>query len=443
MADKTSQIKIFIEGNSNKDGISLSAYNKEKKKLDLSNKIEYGICLPKYIYDELSNQAQETKNDFVTYFKQALEESLQQNISDDYRSLRPLNDKHYIKIKLTSELNNLYEEYSDLISKLYKELLGVHKTSVNPSRPDYTNTEINRELVAINYYLGLNEFTYGMSHIVSKYFYEDIEFHKKVYGYLRDCEYDELEFKLRNNANLSKELKTDADIEAEIEICTYDDHKIEKYIKDAIPLHYCENYMKQKVFSLLIRKNEPFLITFNEEKMKNFQTHTLEISDEIEEQFQYYTFKSEELCLFIPLNTYNCLNTFKDTYSYSIEEIAYYFIYTRLESLNTYIKKLIKMSGEEIEDKLMELSEKGEPLKLLKEAFKRPYLLKKYLQKNYKRATGYEDFYDLGIILPDKTIDYFYTSFLHYREKNPNEKLDSDYMIFLLHNYINPNNNTN
>ena len=40
------------------------------------------------------------------------------------------------------------------------------------------------------------------------------------------------------------------------------------------------------------------------------------------------------------------------------------------------------MSGEEIEDKLMELSEKGEPLKLLKEAFKRPYLLKKYLQKN-------------------------------------------------------------
>ena len=118
MADKTSQIKIFIEGNSNKDGISLSAYNKEKKKLDLSNKIEYGICLPKYIYDELSNQAQETKNDFVTYFKQALEESLQQNISDDYRSLRPLNDKHYIKIKLTSELNNLYEEYSDLISKL-------------------------------------------------------------------------------------------------------------------------------------------------------------------------------------------------------------------------------------------------------------------------------------------------------------------------------------
>lgn len=91
----------------------------------------------------------------------------------------------------------------------------------------------------------------------------------------------------------------------------------------------------------------------------------------------------------------------------------------------------------------MELSEKGEPLKLLKEAFKRPYLLKKYLQKNYKRATGYEDFYDLGIILPDKTIDYFYTSFLHYREKNPNEKLDSDYMIFLLHNYINPNNNTN
>ena len=98
----------------------------------------------------------------------------------------------------------------------------------------------------------------------------------------------------------------------------------------------------------------------------------------------------------------------------------------------------MEMSDTQVDDNLLKISDKGSTLK---DAFKRPYLFKKYIQKEYNHVSGYMNFCDLGLILPQKTIDLFYTSFVRYKNKNHDENLDSDYMIFLLHNYINSHNN--
>lgn len=451
MADKTTQIKIFIEGNNKKEGISLGAYHKEKKTLDLSDKVEYGICMPTYIYDALQRQAQKINIDFVTYFRQALEESLHENISNNYCSLQPLNDTRYIKIKVRSNLEKQYEEYYKLISKLYKKLLGVHKNTRNSARPDYPNSEINRELLGINYYLGINEFTNGISHIVSNYVYENmsLEIQEELYSYYEQKKYNELYKKISNvSYKIENHLKTPNDLEAEIETeLLIADEEIEETIINTISFCYCKYYAQQKVFSLLLSKEELFLSMFSEEKMTDALTPE-EVDEEEDEKnddkhyippkIRYNTFRSDELLLFVPDKTYNYLKEFSDFYSHSIDEIAYYFIYTRLKSLNSYIEELTKMSDKEVDDNLLKISGKGSTLK---DAFKRPYLLKKYIQKEYNRASGYMNFCDLGLILPQKTIDLFYTSFVRYKDKNHNENLDSDYIIFLLHNYINSHNN--
>lgn len=445
MADKTTQIKIFIEGNNKKEGISLGAYHKEKKTLDLSDKVEYGICMPTYIYDALQRQAQKINIDFVTYFRQALEESLHENISNNYCSLQPLNDTRYIKIKVRSKLEKLYEKYSKLISKLYKKLLGVHKNTRNSARPDYQNSEINRELLGINYYLGINEFTNGISHIISNYVYENIplEIQEELYSYYEQKKYNEL-YKKISDVSYRKEhyLKTKNDLEVEAELLIADE-EIEEIIINTISGYYCEYYAQQKVFSLLLSKEESFSSMFNEKILTDALTPEEDDEKNDDEQYitqkiRYNTFRSDELLLFVPDKTYNYLKAFSDFYSHSIDEIAYYFIYTRLELLNSYIKKLMEMSDTQVDDNLLKISDKGSTLK---DAFKRPYLFKKYIQKEYNHVSGYMNFCDLGLILPQKTIDLFYTSFVRYKNKNHDENLDSDYMIFLLHNYINSHNN--
>lgn len=435
--------------------ISRVAFKKVKKELDLTNKIEIGACIPKDIYSKLTKlcECDGEKDDvqkahmFVSNFEQILSTSLDRNMSANYRSLRPSNDKRYLKINLTFELNELFKKYSELLLKLYDKVLYINPYT---NKPACSDTEINIELRGINYFLGINEFpTYSPDNyteddiqetdtqkielqeeedIVDEDYASTYEmlynYYKKHSKWLILCKdiYEEQYKKIYEKPyeELSEELHEElfGDFyEIFIDNLIRDSQK-----PDEIYWKMYNHNFQQKLYSILIRKIENDHKRLDEDKLKKIQAHHS---------------NSEELILFVTASTYKWLNTFKGQFSLSINEIAYYFVYERLKKMVAYMKELEKATNEELNDRIIK-----EPNAFtdtyINDKFLRHSFFKKYINDNFRNVSIYREYVDIGIVLSLEIVDKFYKAFMNYKKINPTEILPNDYLNFLLKDYFEP-----
>lgn len=445
MATNISRIKIFTDKNYK---ISLGAYKKAKKELDLTNKKEFGICIPQDSYSQLIEPWEKDKQKediqkahmFVANFEQILSTSLDKNISANYKSLQPSNDKNYLKINLTLELAELFEEYTKFVKEFYKNVLCVDS---NTNKPNYSDTLINMEIWGINYFLGINEFP---NHIPDDLIENEIPLYDIPKIHFPEDDIPQIEFpeddivgddyaftyeKLYNYYKGHPELLTsDEECEDSFEIFIDDlirgAHDPESIYWETYYKMYWKIYnhnFQQKLYSTLLRKIEPSSTRLDENTIKELQTHTS---------------NSEELMLFVTPTTYKWLNIFKGEFSLSINEIAYYFVYIRLKQLVEYMKYLKKESNDTLYDQLEMTQYNSDGTHYLNNDFLRPYLFREYVQNNYKNVSIYRNYTDIGIILPSTTVDKFYKAFVNYKKRNPKEILPNDYLNFLLKDYFEP-----